>query len=168
MKKFILSLLAIGLFSFVYSQEAKLEELSEVVVEAVNYKYLNTTDNKVAAVPVKMLERKAAAYDVTTKDYYQDNYDYYSVSFVIPDGKLVAVYGPDGKILRTIEKFNNVQLPDAVRAALQDRFPGWEIIKDVYRIRYEDRKGALKNYKVKLQNGDKTMRVMMSEEGEFL
>ena len=168
MKKFILSLLAIGLFSFVYSQEAKLEELSEVVVEAVNYKYLNTTDNKVAAVPVKMLERKAAAYDVTTKDYYQDNYDYYSVSFVIPDGKLVAVYGPDGKILRTIEKFNNVQLPDAVRAALHDRFPGWEIVKDVYRIRYEERKGALKNYKVKLQNGDKTMRVMMSEEGEFL
>jgi hypothetical protein len=168
MKKFILSLLAIGLFSFVYSQEVKLEELSEVVVEAVNYKYLNTTDNKVAAVPVKMLERKAAAYDVTTKDYYQDNYDYYSVSFVIPDGKLVAVYGPDGKILRTIEKFKDIQLPDAVRTALQDRFPSWEIVKDVYRIRYDDRKGALKNYKVKLQNGDKTMRVMMSEEGEFL
>jgi len=168
MKKFILSLLAIGLFSLVYSQEVKIEELSEVVVEAVNYKYLNTTDNKVAAVPVKMLERKAAAYDVTTKDYYQDNYDYYSVSFVIPDGKLVAVYGPDGKILRTIEKFTNIQLPDAVKAALQDRFPSWEIVKDVYRIRYEDRKGALKNYKVKLQNGDKTMRVMMTEEGEFL
>jgi hypothetical protein len=168
MKKFILSLLAIGLISFAYSQEAKLEELSEVVVEAVNYKYLNTTDNKVASVPVKMLERKAAAYDVTTKDYYQDNYDYYSVSFVIPDGKLVAVYDPDGKILRTIEKFKDIQLPEAVSKALQARFPNWEIVKDVYRIRYEDRKGALKNFKIKLQNGDKTMKVMMSEEGEFL
>jgi len=168
MKRFILSLLAIGLISFVYSQEVKLEELSEVVIEAVNYKYLNTSDNKVAAVPVKMLERKAAAYDVTTKDYYQDNYDYYTVSFVIPDGKLVAVYDPDGKILRTIEKFKDIPLPVAVSKALQDRFPNWEIVQDVYRIRYEDRKGALKNYKVKLQNGDKTMRVMMSEEGEFL
>jgi len=168
MKKLIISLLAIGITGIAYAQEAKLEELSEVVVEAVNYKYLSTTDNKEAAVPVKMLERKAAAYDVTTKDYYQDNYDYYSVSFVIPDGKLVAVYDPDGKILRTIEKFKDIQLPDAVSKALQDRFPNWEIVQDVYRIRYEDRKGALKNYKIKLQNGEKTMKVMMSEEGEFL
>lgn len=168
MKTLIISLLAIGITGLAYSQEAKLEELSEVVVEAVNYKYLSTTDNKEAAVPVKMLERKAAAYDVTTKDYYQDNYDYYSVSFVIPDGKLVAVYDPDGKILRTIEKFKDIQLPDAISKALQDRFPNWEIVQDVYRIRYEDRKGALKNYKIKLQNGEKTMKVMMSEEGEFL
>ena len=168
MKTLIISLLAIGITGIAYAQEAKLEELSEVVVEAVNYKYLSTTDNKEAAVPVKMLERKAAAYDVTTKDYYQDNYDYYSVSFVIPDGKLVAVYDPDGKILRTIEKFKDIQLPDAVSKALQDRFPNWEIVQDVYRIRYEDRKGALKNYKIKLQNGEKTMKVMMSEEGEFL
>ncbi|MGB5204817.1 nicotinate-nucleotide adenylyltransferase [Eudoraea sp.] len=168
MKKLIISLLAIGITGIAYAQEVKLEELSEVVVEAVNYKYLSTTDNKEAAVPVKMLERKAAAYDVTTKDYYQDNYDYYSVSFAIPDGKLVAVYDPDGKILRTIEKFKDIQLPDAVSKALQDRFPNWEIVEDVYRIRYEDRKGALKNYKIKLQNGEKTMKVMMSEEGEFL
>jgi hypothetical protein len=168
MKKFILSLLVIGLASLAYSQDAKLEELSEVVVEAVNYKYLNLSDNKEAAVPVKMLERKAAAYDVTTKDYYQDNYDYYSVSFMIPEGKLVAVYDPDGKILRTIEKYNDIPLPDAVRKAVQDRYPNWEIVKDTYRIRYEDNRGARKNFKLKLENGDKTIRVMMSEDGEFL
>jgi hypothetical protein len=168
MKKFILSLLVIGLASLAYSQDAKLEELSEVVVEAVNYKYLNLSDNKEAAVPVKMLERKAAAYDVTTKDYYQDNYDYYTVSFMIPEGKLVAVYDPDGKILRTIEKYNDIPLPDAVRRAVQDRYPNWEIAKDIYRIRYEDNRGAIKNFKLKLENGDKTIRVMMSEDGEFL
>ena len=168
MKKFCIGLLAFGIAGLTYSQEIKVEELSEVVIEAVNYKYLNTTDNKEAPVTVKMLERKAAAYDVTTKDYYMDNYDYYTVSFVIPDGTLVAAYGPDGKILRTIEKYNDVPLPDAVRQALQDRFPSWEIVKDVYRIRYEDREGAKKNYKIKLINGDKTMRVMMSEDGEFL
>ncbi len=168
MKKFCIGLLAFGIAGLTYSQEIKVEELSEVVIEAVNYKYLNSSDNKEAPVPVKLLERKAAAYDVTTKDYYQDNYDYYTVSFVIPDGKLVAAYGPDGKILRTIEKYNDVPLPDEVRQALQDRFPSWEIVKDVYRIRYEDREGAKKNYKIKLKNGDKTMRVMMSENGEFL
>jgi hypothetical protein len=87
---------------------------------------------------------------------------------MIPEGKLVAVYGPDGKIQRTIEKYNDIPLPDAVRRAVQDRYPNWEILKDVYRIRYEDNRGARKNFKLKLQNGDKMMRVMMSEDGEFL
>jgi len=168
MKKFILSLLVIGLTSQVYSQITKVEELSEVVVTAVNYKYLNQTDNKEAAVPVQMLQRKVAAYDVTTKDYYQDDYDYYTVEFYIPDGKIVAAYDTDGKILKTIEKFNDIKLPTAVSEALLNRFPNWTIAKDVYRVTYTDKKGAKKVYKLKLENGEKTMKVKMNEDGEFL
>ncbi|MBT8182358.1 MAG: nicotinate-nucleotide adenylyltransferase [Eudoraea sp.] len=168
MKKFILSLLVIGLTSQVYSQITKVEELTEVVVTAVNYKYLNQTDNKEAAVPVQMLQRKVAAYDVTTKDYYQDDYDYYTVEFYIPDGKIVAAYDTNGKILRTIEKFDDIKLPTAVSEALLARFPNWTIAKDVYRVTYTDKKGAKKVYKLKLENGEKTMKVKMNEDGEFL
>lgn len=168
MKKFVLSLLVIGLTSQVYSQITKVEELSEVVVTAVNYKYLNQTDNKEAAIPVQMLQRKVAAYDVTTKDYYQDDYDYYTVEFYIPDGKIVAAYDADGKILKTIEKFNDIKLPTAVSEALLDRFPNWTVAKDVYRVTYTDKKGAKKVYKLILENADKTMKVKMNEDGEFL
>ncbi len=168
MKKFILSLLVIGLTSQVYSQITKVEELSEVVVTAVNYKYLNQTDNKEAAVPVQMLQRKVAAYDVTTKDYYQDDYDYYTVEFYIPDGKIVAAYDPNGKILRTIEKFKDVKLPNAVTKALLDRFPNWTVASDVYRVTYSEQKGAKKVYQLKLENGDKIMKIKMNEDGEFL
>ena len=168
MKKFILSLLVIGLTSQVYSQIVPVEELSEVVVTAVNYKYLNQTDNKEAAVPVQMLQRKVAAYDVTTKDYYQDDYEYYTVEFYIPDGKIVAAYDPDGKILRTIEKFNNIKLPTAVSEALLDRFPNWTVASDVYRVTYTEKMGAKKVYKLKLENGDKEMKIKMNEDGEFL
>ena len=168
MKKFILSLLVIGLVSPVYSQITKVEELSEVVVTAVNYKYLNQTDNKVAAVPVQMLQRKVAAYDVTTKDYYQDDYEYYTVEFYIPDGKIVAAYDADGKILRTIEKFKDIKLPDAVSKALLERFPNWDIVSDIYRVTYTDKMGAKKQFKLKLQNGERTMKVKMNEDGEFL
>jgi hypothetical protein len=168
MKKFILSLLVLGLTSHAYSQITKVEELSEVVVTAVNYKYLNQTDNKVAAIPVQMLQRKAAAYDVTTKDYYQDDYDYYTVEFYIPDGKIVAAYDPDGKILKTIEKFKDIKLPEAVTKALWERFPNWEIVSDIYQVTYAENKGAKKTYKIQLQNGDKTMKVKMNEDGEFL
>ena len=158
----------IGLTSQVYSQITKVEELSEVVVTAVNYKYLNQTDNKEAAVPVQMLQRKVAAYDVTTKDYYQDDYEYYTVEFYIPDGKIVAAYDPDGKILRTIEKFNNIKLPTAVSEALLDRFPNWTVASDVYRVTYTEKMGAKKVYKLKLENGDKEMKIKMNEDGEFL
>ena len=168
MKKFILSLLVIGLTSQVYSQITKVEELSEVVVTAVNYKYLNQTDNKVAAVPVQMLQRKVAAYDVTTKEYYQDDYDYYTVEFYSPDGKIVAAYDADGKILKTIEKFKDIKLPNAVSKALLERFPNWDIVSDVYRVTYTEKKGAKKLYKLQLQNGDRTMKVKMNEDGEFL
>ncbi len=168
MKKLILGLFIFGLTAQVYSQVTKVEELSEVVVTAVNYKYLNQTDNKVAAVPVKMLQRKAAAYDVKAQDYYQDDFDFYTVSFHIPDGKLVAVYSPEGKILRTIEKFNDVKLPVAVSRALVERFPNWEPVSDAYRITYKEDKGAKKIYKLKLSNGDKTMKVKMNEDGEYL
>ena len=168
MKKFILSLLVIGLTSQVYSQITKVEELSEVVVTAVNYKYLNQTDNKEAAVPVQMLQRKVAAYDVTTKDYYQDDYEYYTVEFYIPDGKIVAAYDPAGKILRTIEKFNNIKLPTAVSEALLDRFPNWTVASDVYRVTYTEKMGAKKVYKLKLENGDKEMKIKMNEDGECL
>ena len=91
-----------------------------------------------AAVPVQMLQRKVAAYDVTTKEYYQDDYDYYTVEFYIPDGKIVAAYDADGKILKTIEKFKDIKLPNAVSKALLERFPNWDIVSDVYRVTYTE------------------------------
>lgn len=168
MKKFIVGLLVLGLTSQVFAQVTEVEQLSEVVVLAVNYKYLNSVDNSEAAIPVQMLERKVAAFDVQEQDYYIDDYDYYTVSFFIPDGKIVAVYSPEGEVLRTIEKFENTKLPKDVNKALVERFPNWELVSDVYRVNYSDSKGASKTFKLKLKNGDKTMRVKMNEKGEFL
>ncbi len=168
MKKLILGVFIFGLTTQVFSQITKVEQLSEVVVTAVNYKYLNQIDNKDAAIPVKVLERKAAAYDIQAQDFYQDDFDFYTVSFYIPDGKLVAVYDPEGKILRTIEKFDNIRLPEAVSQSLASRFPNWEPVKDIYRVTYKENRGAKKVYKLKLKNGDKTMRVKMTEDGDYL
>ena len=168
MKKFIIGLLVLGLTSQAFAQITEVEELSEVVVTAVNYKYLNAMDNTEAAIPVQMLERKVAAYDVQEQDYYIDDYDYYTVQFYIPDGKIVAVYDAEGKVMRTIEKFKDIKLPKAVNKALTERFPNWELVSDVYLVSYSESKGASKTYKLKLKNGDKTMRVKMSDTGEFL
>lgn len=169
MKKLLLSLLCVGLASPLFAQEVKTEELSEVVVYATNYKYLNSlASEEPAAIPVKMLQRKVAAFNLEDSDYYQDDYDYYQIRFYIPDGKILAAYNADGKITRTIEKFENVKLPESVNNAILDRFPGWVVSEDVYLVRYHETKGVSKTYKVTLVNEDQTLKIKLDDKGNFL
>jgi hypothetical protein len=168
MKKVILGLLALGLAIPAFTQDVKVEELSEVVIRPMNFKYLNAIDSREAAVPVRMLERMVASYDVTEAEFYREDFDFYTVSFFIPDGKIVAEYDADGKVIRTIEKFKDIALPDGVKTALLDRFPNWTVSKDVYRVTYTEDNGAKKIYKLLLVNGDKKMRVKIDNIGTFL
>jgi hypothetical protein len=153
MKKIVFSLILFGLTSQGFSQIIKTEQLSEVVVTAVNYKYLNAITNEEEALPVQMLERKAAAYNIKESELYSDEYEFYTVSFFIPNGKIVAVYNADGQIIRTIEKFKDIKLPETVAKAVVDRFPKWEVDN--------------KTYKLKLKNGDERMKVKIDETGTF-
>ena len=169
MRKILLGLLTIGLVIPLQSQIIKTEELSEVVVYATNYKYLNSIDTEEeASIPVELLRRKVAAFDVKGSDFYQDDYEVYNVNFFIPEGKILAAYDKDGKIIRTAEKFKNINLPRPVKEAIWDRFPEWTITKDVYLVRYHEGKDVKKRYKLKLENGDKILRVKVDETGEFL
>ena len=168
MRKLLLGLLALGLTSQFYAQVVNDGMLPEVEVRATNYKYLNSVDNSEAAVPVKLLEDMAAKFDVKSSEFYEDGSDFYRVYFYIPDGKVVAAYDRDGKIMYTIEKFKNVALPENVRASIGDRFPGWKIAKDVYKVNYDAKSGTKKQYKVVLENGKKTIRVKLDAEGVFL
>lgn len=169
MKKLLLGLLCIGLTSPALAQIVKTEELSEVTVYATNYKYLNSmAADEPAPVPVEMLQRKVAAFDLENSEYYVDDYDYYQIRFYIPEGKILAAYDKDGRIIRTIERFDDIGLPNSVKMAVLDRFPGWEITKDVYRVNYHEIKGAEKTYKLTLENGDKKIRVKIDDRGNFL
>jgi len=169
MKKLITTVLFLGMLPALFAQEIRTEELSEVVLYATNYKYLNSlASEEPAAIPVKMLQRKVAAFNLESSDYYQDDYDYYQISFYIPDGKILAAYDANGKIIRTIEKFEDVKLPESVNNAVLDRFPGWVVSEDVYLVRYHEKKGVSKTYKVTLKNGDKTLKIKLDDKGNFL
>lgn len=169
MKKILLGLLTIGLTIPMYGQIIKTEELSEVTVYATNYKYLdNLNTMEEASLPVKMLQQKVAAFNVKDSEFYQDDYDLYQVNFFIPEGKILAAYDKDGKLLRTAERFKDINLPMSVKNSILERFPNWIVTKDVYLVNYTDGSGANKTYKVKLKNGDETLRVKLNEKGEFL
>jgi len=143
--------------------------LPEVRIIASTYKYLNATDNREMSQPVRMLEFKAASYDVKKSEYYDDDYDGYYVSFYIPDGKILAAYDKEGKLLRTAEKFKNTKLPAAIKEAVGQRFPNWRIAQDIYQVYYYDQKEqADKTFKLLLENGDKRLKIKLNEKGEFL
>ncbi|SHJ87681.1 nicotinate-nucleotide adenylyltransferase [Maribacter aquivivus] len=169
MKKVLLGLLAIGFTGQVFSQIIKTEQLSEVTVFATNYKYLSDMNTKEeVSIPVELLQRKVAAFDVKESEFYQDDYDTYQINFFIPEGTILAAYDADGKLVRTAERFKNVNLPKAVRESVYKRFPGWTITKDIYLVNYQEAKGANKKYKLKLENGEKVVRVKVDEMGNFL
>jgi hypothetical protein len=166
MKKSILNLVVFCLTFGMYSQ---ITQLPEVTITAVNYKYLNAVENEDVDLNVQMLQEQVAMYDLKNSDLYGDEYSTYTVSFFIPNGKILAAYDRDGKVIRTIEKFKNVKLPKNVRNAVFKRFPNWSLEKDVYLVNYHNKNEKVsKEYKVKLKNGKKTMRVKLAENGNFL
>jgi len=177
MKKLLIGLLAIGLSTQFYAQVTDDGELPkviddgmlpEVLVRATNYKYLNSVDYTEAAVPVQYLEDMAAKFDTRSSEFYEDLGDFYRVYFYIPEGTLVAAYDRNGKILYTIEKYKDIALPLVVLSSVHDRFPGWTIAKDVYKVSFDVKKGSKKQYKIVLKNGKETIRVKVDEEGVFL
>ncbi|MEH6536127.1 MAG: nicotinate-nucleotide adenylyltransferase [Psychroserpens sp.] len=166
MKKSILIALIFVLSNQMYAQ---ITELPEVLITAVNYKYLNAVDSAENSLTIQMLEEKVAMFDIKNSEYYNDEYDTYQVSFYIPDGKILAAYDKNGKLIRTIEKFKNVKLPKKVQTAIAKRFPKWSMTSDVYLVSFHKKKDvAKKQYKVRLENGDKKMKVKVDQEGNFL
>lgn len=166
-----LKLMFVAAFVFAATMQGFAQQvLREITVTASNYRYLNALEPEEAAQPVNMLQQYAATYDVKSAGFYEEENENYFVAFYIPDGKILAAYDVNGKLERTAEKFKNVAIPKDVRDAIARRFPKWAVAKDVYRVSYYDDGGATTSrmYKVVLENGDKRMRVKLSESGEFL
>ncbi len=160
---------AIGLAVFGFSLSSYAQELlPEVRMVALNYKYLKSVTDTNAAQPVRLLERRAATYDVKNSEFYEDDAEGYFISFYIPAGQILAIYDKDGKLLRTAEKFKNVAVPKPVRDAVNEKYPKWTISQDVYLVNYTDSPGDKKIYKLVLENGNKRIRVKTNEKGEFL
>lgn len=166
MKKIIFFLISIGFVSQMYAQEIK---LPEVIISAVNYKYLNTVNSEDVDPSVQRLEQEVAFYNIKDSDLYEDEYDSYMIEFYIPDGRIVAAYDKDGNILRTIEKYKSVKLPKDVRDAAFTRFPNWTLDKDAYYVTYNSSNNkAKKIYKLKLRNGNEVVRLKLDAEGNFM
>jgi len=167
MKKLIIGLFIFGLTTQMFSQITK---LPEVTISAVNYKYLDAAGENVEDINVLSLEEIVAKYNLKKSDLYSDEYDSYTIAFYIPEGRIVAAYDDEGKLIRTIERFKDVKLPMNIRKKVMAKFPNWVIASDVYTVKYESKDGmAKKQYKIKLTtNSGEVTRIKVDGDGNIL
>lgn len=166
MKKLVLGLFIFGLTTQVNAQTT---ELPETLI-SVNYKYMNAIDGDEMPTHIQNLKDEVLNYNHKELSKLYDNEDeIYNVSFDIPEGKIVVAYDKHGKIIKTFEKYYNIRLPLVVMQAVAERFPNWQIIEDVYFIKYHNENDSLlKQYKIKIKNADKLLTIKTDEIGTFL
>ncbi|GAA4296202.1 nicotinate-nucleotide adenylyltransferase [Aestuariibaculum suncheonense] len=165
MKNIIIGLFILGLTTSIYAQVPI--QLPEVVI-VHNYKYLDATGSRDLAIDVEKLELKVSDFNVKDLDIYSEDNEYYEVFFIIPKGKILATYDHESTLLRTAERFKNIDLPEDVKQAVAERFPQWKLSKNVYLVNYYEPDNIKKLYKITLENGDKHIRVKIDDHGDFM
>ena len=168
MRALLIGLLFIGLTSLCYSQVDDSKMLSEVEVYATNYDYLQSIKSNDIHPAISLLECKVAKFDVKSLSSYDDQYDRYKVLFFIPQGKIDALYDNGNNIIRSVEKFNNVNLPIPVIKSVLKTYPECNFESDVYLVTYHHKKGVKKTYKINVSNKDKNIKIKTDENGNFL
>ena len=167
MRAFILGLVFLGLTSLCFAQEeGKL--LKEVEVYATNYDYLKNVKSNDIHPAISLLERKVAKFDVKSLSAFDDEYDRYKVLFFIPQGKINALYDNENNIIRTFEKFNNVNLPISVINSVLKTYPECNFESDVFLVTYHHKRGVKKTYKINILSKDKNIKVKTDENGNIL
>ena len=114
----ILILCCFSLMSYSQSEESKttseslpIEELPEIVLKKIGEDFSVYLPDRNPDMDVRQLQDYFIAYDLG-KDF--EGYDNYLVIMRNAKGTLTATYNDKGKLVRVVEKYENVRLPSDV------------------------------------------------------
>ena len=93
------------------AEELDLNELPEIVISKIGDDFSIYLPDKNPDLGVRNLQKYFVAYDLG-KDY--EGYDTYLVIMRNAKGTLTATYNDKGKLVRVVEKYENVRLPSDV------------------------------------------------------
>jgi hypothetical protein len=174
MKTFIITLLFLGLALSSYSQDKmmkdgegpiKAEELPAIVIKRAGTDFSVYIPSGNTDSDVKALEQKFVAYDIG-KDY--EGFENYLLIMDTKDGSLNATYNENGKLVRVVENYKNVKLPNEVVFSIYRTYPEWKIVND--KFLYTQEEGDIINnlYNLKLEKGKQTLRIKIRANGEII
>ena len=160
MRKWIFGMLFLGFASLFYAQETetgvRAVELEGVTITSPNFAYLASVQDKTTPETVKVLERKAASFNLKESPVYNKIDKAYEVFFSNSKGKIVATYDDEGKILSSFEKFTDVKAPTHIRNTVYGAYPEWKMSKNTYLVSYYKDEGVKKTYHFRISKGEET------------
>ncbi|MES2812793.1 MAG: hypothetical protein V4670_10025 [Bacteroidota bacterium] len=170
MKLSILTLvfLVFNLSSFSQSfeeDELNLDELPAVVIKKVGVDFSYYLPDRNADNKVREMQKKFIGYKLG-KDY--EGHDEYLVLMEADDAYLAATYDEKGKLMRVVEKYENVKLPRQVIFSVYKSFPEWTIVKDKYLYTQEDGDIKKKQYNLKIKKGNEIKKIVVQSNGTIV
>lgn len=115
------------------------------------------------AQPEVVLNSFAERYSVAENVTWEKEGDYWKAEFEVRDREGEAIYKPDGEWVQTEIELKAEELPDAVTAAMQKDFPGYEL-KETQSVTAP----GTYWFEIEMVKGDKEKEVAYSAEGKQL
>lgn len=175
MKALIIGLLFFGITICSYSQSKEsstthegkvdIEELPAVVIKSAGKDFSVYLPDRNPDKSVRNIQDKFIAYDLG-KDY--EGYERYLVTMQVDKGTLAATYNENGKLIRVVENYKNVKLPNAVIYSVYKAFPGWRFVNDKFLYTQADGDIIKKEYNIKIKRDNETRKLVVNPNGEIL
>ncbi len=169
--KLLFCYLALFGLSFVsYSQNVIEDELDSnqlpaIVIKSAGKDFSVYVPDKNPDSKVQQMQEEFVGYSLG-KD--AEGYDEYLVIFEADGASLAATYNENGKLIRVVEKYDNVKLPRQVIFSVYKSFPGWTIVKDKFLYSQSDGDVIKKQYNLKIKKDDEVKKLVIQPNGEIL
>lgn len=166
MKNTIATLTFIFCFGIMCSQTIALPE----TIITLNAEYLSFEASKNRCDYVKKIEQALLSYKHDAiSELYDRKDDIYMVTFELPEGKIIASFNNDGKIVKTFETYHNVRLPENILQSISKKYPKYAIVSDKYTVKYNMKSGHLKQvYRIIIENMNTVITLKTNNQGELI
>lgn len=172
MKTWVFGLYYLGLTTLCFSQNyrlaSQLQPQKNLASQLKNDNYFQSVYELEASNEVKNLEDSARNYDIKTSELFNNTYENYEITFESLKGKIIAIYDVDGVMIKSIEKFDDVKLPEAITKTLHREYPDWILNSTNYRVNYYLEHGVHKVYNVQVENNHKKVNLKIDCKGHIL
>lgn len=155
------------LFSFVVSvaqvdPEKKIEEQDSITsnqkndgVLKRNMEYVMAVHNKSTQVESKFLSSIISEWDIRKVPDFGLKEDDYTVVFITTKGEAEVIYDDKGRIINVKKHLKNIILPVEVYKTISNKFKGWAIVQNKYKLSFKLGAEVLKTYVVTLEKGNR-------------
>lgn len=173
MKTLLIGLCILGLAHHTNAQKSVNQINDPLLQEAIKHPspdlaYADAIYNNDISKQIQNLQATAGNYDIRTNPIFSNSYGMYEVVFNTTEGNIMAIYDDTGKLVKTIEKFEPVKLPEVVRKTLCKDYSDWKLNSTSYRVKYCCDKKTRKVYHVQLKKGGKKVNLKIDCQGNIL